>query len=140
MKLPEYESAIVPDRKVTAYLLSLTHRDGRSKAAFFMRYGFTSDDWHALSVALKRHAADHEMELPMIEELANVALTVDLPEHGLQAGDIGAVVMVHQEGKGYTVEFLTLGGKTIAVVTVTAGQIRALRANEIAHARELTVV
>lgn len=74
----------------------------------------------------------------MIEELANAALTVDLPEHRLQAGDIGAVVMVHQEGKGYAVEFLTLGGDTIAVVTVTAGQIRPIRANEIAHARELT--
>lgn len=76
----------------------------------------------------------------MIEELASVALTVDLPEHGLQAGDIGTVVMVHQEGKGYAVEFLTLGGDTIAVVTVTAGQIRPIRANEIAHARELTVL
>ncbi len=75
----------------------------------------------------------------MIEELASVALTVDLPEHRLQAGDIGTVVMVHQEGTGYTVEFLTLGGDTIAVVTVTAGQIRPIRANEIAHARELTV-
>lgn len=75
----------------------------------------------------------------MIEELASVALTVDLPGHRLQAGDIGTVVMVHQEGKGYTVEFPTLGGDTIAVVTVTAGQIRPIRADEIAHARELTV-
>lgn len=61
MKLPEYKSAIVPDRKITAYLLSLTHRDGRNKAAFFMRYGFTADDWQTLSAALKRHAADHEV-------------------------------------------------------------------------------
>jgi hypothetical protein len=73
----------------------------------------------------------------MIEELASVVLTTNLPERGLQAGDIGTVVMVHQEGKGYTVEFLTLSGETVAVITVPAEQIRPIRTNEIAHAREL---
>jgi hypothetical protein len=61
MRLPEYEQALIPERKITAYLLSLTHRDGRSKAVFFMRFGFTLDDWPALAAALKRHAADHEV-------------------------------------------------------------------------------
>lgn len=61
MKLPDYEQAVVPERKVTAYLLSLTHRDGRSKAAFFMRFGFTINDWEQLAHALLRHAADHEV-------------------------------------------------------------------------------
>jgi Domain of unknown function (DUF4926) len=75
----------------------------------------------------------------MIEELASVVLTMNLPEHGLQAGDIGTVVMVHQEGKGYTVEFLTLGGQTVAVVTLPAEQVRPIRTNEIAHVRELAV-
>lgn len=73
----------------------------------------------------------------MIEELASVVLTTHIPERGLQAGDIGTVVLVHQEGKGYTVEFLTLSGETVAVVTVTADQIRPIRTNEIAHARAL---
>lgn len=73
----------------------------------------------------------------MIEELASVVLTTNLPECGLQAGDIGTVVMVHQAGKGYTVEFLTLNGETVAVITVAADQIRPIRTNEIAHAREL---
>ena len=73
----------------------------------------------------------------MIEELASVVLTTNLPERGLQAGDIGTVVLVHQAGKGYTVEFLTLGGETVAVITVPAEQIRPIRANEIAHARAL---
>lgn len=61
MRLPEYDQVIVPERKITAYLLSLTHRDGRSKAIFFMRFGFTLDDWPALAAALKRHAAEHEV-------------------------------------------------------------------------------
>ncbi|MEI6180517.1 MAG: DUF4926 domain-containing protein [Chloroflexales bacterium] len=73
----------------------------------------------------------------MIEELASVVLTTNLPERGLQAGDIGTVVLVHQAGQGYTVEFLTLGGETVAVITVLAEQIRPIRANEIAHARAL---
>lgn len=73
----------------------------------------------------------------MIEELASVVLTTSLPDHGLQAGDIGTVVLVHQDGKGYTVEFITLSGETVAVITVPAAQIRPIRTNEIAHAREL---
>jgi hypothetical protein len=73
----------------------------------------------------------------MIEELASVVLTADLADHGLQAGDIGTVVLVHQGGRGYTVEFLTLSGDTVAVVTVPAEQVREIRSNEIAHVREL---
>jgi len=73
----------------------------------------------------------------MIEELTSVVLTTNLPERGLQAGDIGTVVLVHQKGKGYTVEFMTLSGDTVAVITVPAERIRPIRTNEIAHAREL---
>ena len=76
----------------------------------------------------------------MIEELASVVLTTNMPERGLQAGDIGTVVMVHQSGNGYTVEFVTLSGETVAVVTIPAGQIRPIRTNEIAHVRELLAV
>jgi hypothetical protein len=71
----------------------------------------------------------------MIKELDSVVLTADLPEHGLARGDIGTVVLVHDAGKGYTVEFMTLSGKTIAVVTLLADQARAIAADEIAHAR-----
>lgn len=73
----------------------------------------------------------------MIEELANVVLAADLPEHSLRAGDIGSVVMGHQEGQGYTVEFMTLCGETVAVMTLLASQVRPVRPNEIAHAREV---
>ena len=73
----------------------------------------------------------------MIEELEDVILTCDLPEHGLRRGDIGAVVLVHKEGKGYEVEFTTLAGETVAVVTLAANQVRASKAREIAHVRDL---
>ena len=51
----------------------------------------------------------------MIEELEDVILTCDLPKHGLTRGDIGTVVLVHKEGKGYEVEFTTLDGESIAI-------------------------
>jgi Domain of unknown function (DUF4926) len=53
----------------------------------------------------------------MIKEFDPVVLTTPLPEHGLQAGDVGWVVMVHDAGAGYEVEFVTLAGKTASVVT-----------------------
>ncbi len=53
----------------------------------------------------------------MISELDRVVLTTDLPEYHLKTGDIGTVVLVHQEGLGYEVEFITIAGKTIAIVS-----------------------
>lgn len=73
----------------------------------------------------------------MIEELADVVLTCDLPEHGLAQGDIGTIVLVHKGGKGYEVEFTTLDGETIAIVTLTADQVRPSKQKEIAHVRDL---
>jgi hypothetical protein len=75
----------------------------------------------------------------MIEELDDVVLTCDLSEQGLSAGDIGTVVLVHRGQQGYEVEFTSLDGETIAVVTLLATQVRPSRAGEIAHARELVV-
>lgn len=74
----------------------------------------------------------------MIKELELVALTANVPEHGLLAGDVGTVVMVHGEGVGYEVEFLTSSGETIAVLSLHANQVRPLAGREILHARELT--
>ena len=61
MKIPNVAQAVVPERKITDYLLSLTHRDGHSKATFFLRFGFTTDDWEGLADALRRHAADYDV-------------------------------------------------------------------------------
>lgn len=41
MKLPRFEQVIISERKLTDYLLSRTHRDGRGKAQFFASFGFT---------------------------------------------------------------------------------------------------
>lgn len=71
----------------------------------------------------------------MIKQLDPVVLTQSLPEQGLEAGDVGWVVMVHAGGSGYEVEFVTLDGETISVVTALASAVRPVQAREIAHAR-----
>lgn len=71
----------------------------------------------------------------MIKQLDSVVLTNDLPTCGLKAGDIGTVLLVHQGGIGYEVEFMTLQGETVAVVSLRASQVRPVGPREIAHAR-----
>jgi hypothetical protein len=75
--------------------------------------------------------------MPMIQELDTVILTRDIPEQKLRKGDLGAVVLVHQDGAAYEVEFVTLGGETLAVVTLPADAVRVATGREIAHAREV---
>ena len=73
----------------------------------------------------------------MIRELDDVILECDLPESGLTRGDVGTVVLVHQLGEGYEVEFTAPDGETVAVVTLAASQVRPVGRDEIAHARGL---
>lgn len=73
----------------------------------------------------------------MIRELDRVVLNEDFPAEGLRAGDVGIVVMVHQGGKGFEVEFVALDGETIAVVTAHAHQVRSIREREIARVRSV---
>ncbi|MCS3639835.1 DUF4926 domain-containing protein [Salinibacter ruber] len=76
----------------------------------------------------------------MMNELNRFVLTEDLPEHGLSAGDLGTIVMVHQpEGdysgpEGYTAEFTFLTGETRAVVDLRPDQVRPARDGEVARA------
>ena len=71
----------------------------------------------------------------MIEEHHQVVLARDLPEHGLIAGDIATVVAVHANGAGFTLEFMTVAGDTVAIVTVPASDVRPAEARELPHVR-----
>ena len=73
----------------------------------------------------------------MIKEHDCIVLTESLDEEGLQAGDIGTVVHIHEGGAGYEVEFMTLIGETVAVTTLLPRQVRPIARREIAHVREL---
>src|SRR5690242_18718041 len=57
-RLPSGELAVVPERKITAYLLSSEHRRGASKARFLLRFGFRPEAWRELEAALVRHAVE----------------------------------------------------------------------------------
>ena len=70
----------------------------------------------------------------MKKELERAELTTDLPKIGLSAGDLGTIVLVHGVD-GYEVEFVTLEGETLAVVSLRTDQLRPVEPREIAHAR-----
>ena len=73
----------------------------------------------------------------MIKEHDLVVLGAAVPDEGLVAGDVGTVVHIYGDGQAFEVEFTTLEGKTAAVITVEASQIRQVGHREISHAREL---
>jgi hypothetical protein len=72
----------------------------------------------------------------MIQEHERAVLIVDLPEFDLQAGDVGTVVHVYNDGAAYEIEFFTLKGHTLDVVTVEASQVRAVSQRDVLHVRE----
>ncbi|MBI5670661.1 MAG: DUF4926 domain-containing protein [Chloroflexi bacterium] len=72
----------------------------------------------------------------MIPEHKRAVLTVDLPEYDLRAGDVGTVVHVYHDGLAYEIEFFTLEGETLDVVTVEAHQVRPVRERDVLHVRE----
>jgi len=58
MKLPRRKRALVPERKLTDYLLSMSHPVGRAKARFFRKLGFDTSNTDLLTdelLNLARH-------------------------------------------------------------------------------------
>ena len=78
--------------------------------------------------------------MTMLKEHERAVLKSALPAERLVAGDVGTVVHVYSDGLAYEVEFTTLLGSTIAVVTLNATQVRPPKRLEIPHARELQAV
>lgn len=73
----------------------------------------------------------------MIKEHDRIVLKNAIAPEGLEAGDVGTIVHIYNDGLAYEVEFTTLNGDTAAVVTVEAAQVRPVHKREITHAREL---
>lgn len=76
-----------------------------------------------------------------LELYKDAILTVDLPGDGLRAGDVGTVVEQHQvpgiAEVGYSVEFFDMTGRTVAVVTVPASNLRAPTTADLPSVRAL---
>ena len=75
----------------------------------------------------------------MLREHGRIVLTQDLPQEGLQAGDVGVIVHVYEGGAAFEVEFLALDGNTIAVCTVEAAQVRGVTGQDVSPARPTRV-
>ncbi len=74
----------------------------------------------------------------MIREHDTVVLTRDIAERSLRAGDVGAVLHVYESGRAFEVEFVAGDGRSIAVLTLEPGDVRAVNEAEILHVRALT--
>jgi hypothetical protein len=72
----------------------------------------------------------------MLKEHERVVLKTDVLAEKLRAGDVGTIVHVYNDGKAFEVEFVTLDGKTAAVVTLETAQVRPVSSGEITHARQ----
>ncbi|WP_263785028.1 DUF4926 domain-containing protein [Salinibacter grassmerensis] len=73
----------------------------------------------------------------MIEEHNRVVLTTKESDAGLEPGDVGTVVHVYSEGEAFEVEFVTLTGDPVAVLTVDREEVRPVQSRELTHARGL---
>lgn len=67
-------------------------------------------------------------------ELDTVVLRADIPASGLKAGDLGAVVHVYAPDT-VEVEFVTASGRTQALLTLRADDIRPVRDNDLLAVR-----
>ena len=61
MKLPNARRALVDKEKITEYLLSTTSPRGRTKARFFLRFGFEAKRWREFADALRALGAAYEV-------------------------------------------------------------------------------
>jgi len=73
----------------------------------------------------------------VIKELDPVVLTQKLTGEKLEPGDVGWVVLVHANEAAFEVEFTTLAGETVSVVTVPSHAVRPVGPKEIPHVRKV---
>ncbi len=71
----------------------------------------------------------------MLHKHDRVALTQDLPDYQLQAGDVGVVVMIQGDHEGFELEIFSADGTTLEVVTVNASQVRPVNRRDVLHVR-----
>ncbi len=69
--------------------------------------------------------------------LDSVVLDRDLPGHGLRSGDLGAIVEIYPPD-GLEVEFVTASGRTTALVTLKASDVRPISDSDLITVRSLS--
>jgi hypothetical protein len=71
------------------------------------------------------------------KELDPIVLTRDLREHGLKAGDLGAVVIASSGSGTLDVEFVRASGQTQAVVTLPIESVRPVQDEDLIAVRRV---
>ena len=66
----------------------------------------------------------------MTRELDTVFLLKDQSNEDLVKGDVGAEVFIHEGGKVFEVEFTTLTGEPLGLLTLAEDEIRPVSARE----------
>jgi hypothetical protein len=127
---------IPPNANISAEKLSnylLIERPWDDKSKYLARAGFGLENPLALQRFIMKSIALYE----------RVALTRDLAEHHLKAGDVATVVEIvpHPSGgpEGYVLEVSNALGESLQVVIVTANDIEPLHANEVLSVRQLAI-
>ncbi len=70
--------------------------------------------------------------------METVVATVDIPEEGILAGDVGTIVDIYVElAKAYEVEFLTANGSERALITLAPNQFRRLTPADVLTTRQI---
>ena len=78
MMLLDGNLALVDRAKIVDYLLSTSHADGRGRAAFFVKFGFSAERWKVLAAALKEVGVSNSVTSTM-ESSHGTRYTVDGP-------------------------------------------------------------
>jgi hypothetical protein len=74
-----------------------------------------------------------------MNEFDLVVLQEDAAGGRLKQGDVGTILTVYGEGKGFEVEFVTLTGETVAIEILLPHQIRCVRSSEIISVRDTAI-
>ncbi len=72
-----------------------------------------------------------------MRELDTVVVNKDIPDHGIERGDIGVVVHTYEDKSAVEVEFVSGEGTTLGVITLQSEDVRLMKKDEILHVREL---
>ena len=107
MRLPNGARAEIDGRKLTDYLLSMTHPIGRFKAKFFQSVGFEASNTDALRAALLAIAVTGE-----VSEVSQTEFGQKYVVFGVLAGPGG------RQAEVATIWFLPGGADTPRLVTV----------------------
>ena len=71
----------------------------------------------------------------LIQGLDIVILLKNRPNEDLVKGDVGSVVFIDEGGKAFEVEFTTLAGDPLGVLTLAEDEIRPVSARDVPHVR-----